>query len=169
MINDISALRFDEKMPRLVADRKVPVILMHMKGTPRDMQAAPFYDDVVKEIREFFKERIEFCKRNNIARERIILDPGIGFGKRFEDNLDIINSLSEFAVLDCPILVGPSRKAFLGHITGKKNPSERDNATCGAVVASILNGASLVRVHNVLAMHDAIKVADTLRNRARGL
>ena len=167
IVNDISALRFDEKMPELVSEREVPIILMHMKGTPRDMQVAPFYNDVVKEIREFFEERIEFCKKNNISQEQIILDPGIGFGKRFEDNLDIINNLSEFLALDCPILVGPSRKAFLGQITGKREPGDRDNATCGAVVASILNGASMVRVHNVLAMYDAIKVADTLKNRAR--
>ena len=167
IINDISALRFDEKMPALVAERKVPVILMHMKGTPRDMQVAPFYEDVVKEIREFFEERIEFCKKNNIGQDKIILDPGIGFGKRFEDNLDIINNLSEFLALDCPILVGPSRKAFLGQITGKREPGDRDNATCGAVVASILNGASMVRIHNVSAMYDAIKVADALRKRAR--
>ncbi len=165
IVNDISALRFDPDMVKLVAERGVPVVLMHMKGTPKNMQVDPYYEDVIGEIKDFFKERIDFCVSNGINKEKIILDPGIGFGKRFEDNLDIINGLKEFSCFKLPILIGPSRKAFLGQITGKENPAERDIATCGAIVASILNGASIVRIHNVRAMLDAIKVADVLKHR----
>ncbi len=165
MINDISALRFDERMADLVAQRGVPVILMHMKGTPRDMQLNPYYEDVIKEIHDFFEERIEFCLSRGIGRHQIILDPGIGFGKRFLDNLDIINNIKAFLDLQRPILVGPSRKAFLGEITGIKTPSHRDVATCGAVVAAVLNGAGLVRVHEPGCCIDAIKVAHALRIR----
>lgn len=167
IINDISALRFDSNMSRLVAEKGVPLVLMHMKGTPKNMQLNPHYDNVIREIKDFFKERIDFCVSKGIKKEQLILDPGIGFGKRFEDNLDIINGLFEFSVFDLPLLVGPSRKAFLGEITGKEEPSERDVATCGAVVAAILNGASIVRIHNVAAMLDAIKVADALKQRKK--
>ncbi len=165
IINDISALRFDEGMAELIAFEGVPVILMHMKGTPRDMQIDPYYDDVVGEIYDFFQERIEYCLSKGIDKKQIILDPGIGFGKRFQDNLDIINNLETFLDLNAPVLVGPSRKAFLGKITGHEDPAKRDNATCGAVVASVLNGASIVRVHEPACIADAVKVAYTLRMR----
>ncbi len=165
VINDISALRFDEKMADIVAKRGVPVILMHMKGTPRDMQLNPHYEDVIREIHDFFKERIDFCARKGISRKQIILDPGIGFGKRFQDNLDIINNMEAFLDLQRPVLVGPSRKAFLGEITGHTTPSHRDVATCGAVVAAVLNGAGLVRVHEPGCVVDAVKVAHALRTR----
>ncbi len=165
VINDISALRFDEKMSDLVAQRGVPVILMHMKGTPRDMQLNPHYDDVIREIHDFFKERINFCMGKGISRKQIILDPGIGFGKRFQDNLDIINNIKAFLDLQRPVLVGPSRKAFLGKITGHATPSHMDIATCGTVVAAVLNGAGLVRVHEPGCVVDAIKVAHALRTR----
>jgi len=165
LINDISALRFDEKMADIVAQKVVPIILMHMKGTPRDMQLSPFYDDVIGEIHDFFEERIEFCLGRGIGRKQIILDPGIGFGKRFQDNLDIINNIEAFLDFQRPILVGPSRKAFLGEITGHTIPSHRDVATCGAVVAAVLNGAGLVRVHEPGCLVDAIRVAHALRTR----
>ena len=165
IINDISALRFSKEMADLVASMGVPVILMHMKGTPRDMQLDPYYDDVIGEVHEFFQERIEYCLAKGINKEQIILDPGIGFGKRFQDNLDIINNLEAFLDFKVPILVGPSRKAFLGKITGHEDPVDRDNATCGAAVASVLNGASIVRVHEPACVVDAVKVAYALRVR----
>ncbi|NPA93824.1 MAG: dihydropteroate synthase [Thermodesulfobacteria bacterium] len=165
IINDISALRFDKEMADLAASTKVPVILMHMKGTPQDMQVDPVYEDVMKEILDFFQERINFCKERGIDTNQIIIDPGIGFGKRFQDNLDIINQLSKLSVLRRPILIGPSRKAFLGKITGHETPELRDNATCGAAVAAVLNGASIVRVHEPGCVADALKVAHALRQR----
>ncbi len=165
IINDVSALRFDNKMAHLAASTGVPVILMHMKGTPQDMQVNPVYEDVVGEILEFFRERLDFCNDSGIDLHQTIIDPGIGFGKRFQDNLDIINGLSTLSVLGRPILVGPSRKAFLGQITGHDRPELRDNATCGAVVAAVLNGASIVRVHEPGCVVDAVKVAHTLRQR----
>ncbi len=165
MINDISGLRMDDRMASVVRDRRVPIVVMHMQGTPRDMQKSPFYHDVVGEIDEFFAERISFCMDQGIPRQNIILDPGIGFGKRFQDNLDIINGMSKFTRHGLPVLAGPSRKAFLGEITGKKIPSERDSATVGAAVACALNGASMIRVHNVAATSDALRVIDALRQR----
>ena len=167
MVNDISGLRHDSDMADLVRDMDVPVVLMHMRGTPQDMQNNPFYHDVVKEVDEFFQERIAFCTRKGISPEKIIIDPGIGFGKRFEDNLDIINGLKRFTRHGVPVMVGPSRKAFLGQITGKKNPSDRDFATVGAVAACAMNGASIIRVHNVSIVADALKVIDALRIRLR--
>ncbi len=165
MINDISGLRMDNSMPELAAERDVPVVIMHMKGTPQTMQEAPFYEDVLQEIDDFFQERIAFCQKNGIKKENIILDPGIGFGKRFEDNLDIINGLAKFTRHGLPVMVGPSRKAFLGKITGREEPADRDIATSGAAVACVLNGASIIRVHNAALVADALKIADALRSR----
>ncbi len=165
IINDISGLRFDPQMTKLVASKGVPIVIMHMKGTPKDMQVDPYYEDVVSEIYDFFQERIAYCLQNGISKQQIILDPGIGFGKRFQDNLDILNGLETFLDLDVPILVGPSRKAFLGHITGQETPALRDNATCGAAVVAVFNGASIVRVHEPGCIKDAVKVAHALRTR----
>ncbi len=165
MVNDISALRFDKNMSDVVAQRGVPVVLMHMKGTPGNMQVAPCYKDVIGEIHDFFRKRINFCMERGITREQIIIDPGIGFGKRFQDNLDIINNIGAFLDLGQPVLVGPSRKAFLGCITNRETPSQRDNATCGAAVVAVLNGASMVRVHEPDCVVDALKVACALRMR----
>ncbi len=166
IINDVSALRADPHMAGLAAETDVPVVLMHMKGTPRDMQVDPSYDDVIAEIGDFFQERISFCQETGIKRERLILDPGIGFGKRFQDNLDIINHISDFKErFGLPILVGPSRKAFLGAITGLDAPEDRDAATAGAVAALVMNGADIVRVHNVAMIRDVILVLDALEKR----
>ncbi len=166
IINDVSALRADPDMVQVALSWQVPVILMHMKGTPRDMQIAPVYTDVVQEISEFFQERLEFCQAAGIPKRRIILDPGIGFGKRFQDNLDIINHLSLFrSRFALPVLVGPSRKAFLGEITGKEDPEDRDIATAAVVMPLIFNGASIIRVHNVAMIRDAVLVAEALKKR----
>ncbi len=166
MINDISALRFDPEMANVLADAQVPVVLMHMKGTPRNMQKNPIYDDVMKEIGDFLHERILWAQSKGISRENVIVDPGIGFGKRFEDNLVILNQLGKLLELKAPILVGPSRKAFLGAITGEQDASKRDTATMGAVAASIMNGTSIVRVHNVAMARIVADVLDAIRNEA---
>lgn len=167
MVNDITALSGDPDMAPLLAERDVPVILMHMKGNPGNMQKSPFYTDVVREIRIYLEERINACLDAGIKKNNIIIDPGIGFGKRLEDNLDIINNLDEFRSLDFPLLTGVSRKAFIGALTGVEEPCNRDNGTAGAVVASVLNGTDICRVHNLKAVRDALKVADALRNRRK--
>ncbi len=149
IINDISALSFSDEMADIVAKLDVPVILMHIKGTPSNMQKDPSYIDVVSEIKEYFTERIDFAISRGIQREKIILDPGIGFGKRVEDNIAIIKNIKKFKDLNLPLLIGLSRKSFLGEIGGEDVPEEREVETISANLISVLNGASILRVHNV--------------------
>jgi dihydropteroate synthase len=149
IINDISALRFDPEMAPLAAAARAPVVLMHMQGTPRDMQQDPHYHDLMGEITAFFRERLEFAISRGIPRDLIVLDPGIGFGKTKEHNLEIIRRLDEFLVLGCPLLLGPSRKAFIGHLTGLAAGPERDVGTLAALLASVQQGAKIIRTHNV--------------------
>ncbi len=162
IVNDISALSKDEKMAATVSKLNVPVILMHMKGIPRNMQEKPFYEDVIKEINGFFKERIQFAIDSGIGKGNIILDPGIGFGKRLEDNCRIIRELAEFKKFDLPILMGLSRKRFLGEITGEQNPAEREIETAVANLISIKNGASIIRVHDVKTTIKMLKTYSSL-------
>ena len=167
IVNDISALRFDPNMVKVVADYDVPVILMHMKGTPRDMQINPTYDDVMHEIVSFLYERKEFAISHGVDEHKIILDPGIGFGKRtgkgIEDNCEIIRRLRELKVLDSPILVGPSRKTFIGNVCGDNEQlpiNERLEGTLAAVVLSVINGADIVRVHDVKEVKRCLRLVD---------
>ena len=162
IVNDVSALRFSENMASVIADLNVPVVLMHMKGTPEHMQENPFYENVINDIKEFFYERIGWAISKGIKREKIIIDPGIGFGKRFEDNIQIIKKLREFKEFDLPILTGVSRKTFLGVISGEKIPEKREAETITANLISILNGASIIRVHNVKNAVNSIKVLKEL-------
>ncbi|MFW6122670.1 MAG: dihydropteroate synthase [Thermodesulfobacteriota bacterium] len=148
IINDISALRFDPDMVHLARDAKVPVILMHMQGTPRDMQSKPHYDDLIGELHAFFEERLQFALSHGLSREFLALDPGIGFGKTFQHNMEIINNLDAFLDLGCPLVIGPSRKAFLGHLLGGRPPAERDLGTLAALAVAVQRGAHLIRVHN---------------------
>jgi dihydropteroate synthase len=148
MINDISALRFDPKMKEVAAEYQVPIVLMHIKGTPKNMQENPYYEDVVKEITEYLKESIQMAKNGGIQEENIIIDPGIGFGKRLEDNLNILKNLEKFSILNCPILVGPSRKSFIGKILDLP-VEERLDGSLAALAVAIMNGANIVRVHDV--------------------
>lgn len=149
IINDISALRFDPEMAKLVVAARAPVVLMHMQGSPRDMQLDPRYDDLMGEIAAFFWERLEFARGQGIAREQIVLDPGLGFGKTWKHNLEILRRLEAFLELGCPLLVGPSRKAFIGHLTGLPAGPERDVGTLAALLASVQHGARIIRTHNV--------------------
>jgi dihydropteroate synthase len=149
VINDISALRFDPEMAPLAAAAGAPVILMHMQGTPRDMQRDPHYGDLMGEITAFFRERLEFAVARGIPRELLVLDPGIGFGKTLEHNLELIRRLAEFRELGCPLLLGPSRKAFIGHLTGRPAGPERDVGTLAALAAGVQRGARIIRTHNV--------------------
>jgi dihydropteroate synthase len=163
MVNDISGLRFDPNISSLVAGLGVPVVLMHIKGSPRDMQKNPTYEALVPEIMDYLRESIRIAEHAGVPSEMIIVDPGIGFGKTFDHNLEIINRLSEFASLERPVLVGPSRKAFIGEILGGAPPSERAFGTAAAVTASILNGANIVRVHDVAEMAMVARVADAIK------
>jgi dihydropteroate synthase len=149
IVNDVSALRDDPAMARLAAERRVPVILMHMLGTPKTMQQAPQYGDVVEDIVAFLAGRIRAATAAGIDRRRIIIDPGIGFGKTVRHNLEIIRRLDEFAVLNVPIAIGPSRKRFIGAVLGIDDPKERVMGTAAALAAATLAGAHVVRVHDV--------------------
>ena len=148
MINDISAFTLDPHIGETAAALGMYVVMMHMKGTPEDMQADPWYDDVVGEVCEFLRERMAFAMDRGVSEENIILDPGIGFGKRVEDNLRIIKDLRTFKELGRPILVGVSRKTFIGKITDSPVDG-REEGTLAAVAISIWNGADIVRVHDV--------------------
>ena len=161
LVNDISGLTFDEKMIDIVIARKVPVILMHMKGTPRSMQVDPHYNNVIKEICEFFKRKVKSAKNSGILDNMIILDPGIGFGKRLEDNFEIIRELKQICAMGYPILLGPSRKAFIG--TSLSLPvEERLEGTLASITASIMNGANIIRVHDVKETLRAVKITEKI-------
>jgi dihydropteroate synthase len=161
LVNDISALRFDSRLARVIAEYQVPVILMHMQGTPRDMQKKPQYHHLLGDIYQFFAERIDWARNQGIPREHIFIDPGIGFGKTFSQNLSLIKRLDFFQDLDQPIVLGTSRKAFIGHLTGQ-DPLNRDWGTAATLVVGARQGAHVVRVHNVAVAKQVMAVADAL-------
>ena len=171
MINDITALRSDPGLGALAAESGVPVVLMHMQGEPRTMQVAPRYDDLVAEIRLFLQQAADAAEARGVRRERLIVDPGIGFGKTAEHNLELIRRLPEFAGLGLPLLVGPSRKAFIrrlvkpegDHDISPDHPAV-ETGTQAAVAAAILKGAHIVRVHDVANTRATLKVADAIMN-----
>ena len=166
IINDISAMRLDPRMAEVAVEAGVPVILMHMQGTPENMQLNPRYDDLINEIYGFFDDAVKRCKSAGIAEHMIILDPGLGFGKTFDHNLSVIHQLKKFQALQKPLLAGPSNKAFIGKILGKE-AHERDTGTMAAVAACVMNGAHIVRVHNVKLSVETVKIIDAiLRERA---
>ncbi len=162
IVNDISGLQFDEKMIEVVKNHDVPVVIMHIKGTPQDMQKDPHYDNLMKEIVAYFHERLEFCNQNGIKKENIILDPGIGFGKRIQDNFELIRKLKKIVHLGYPVLSGPSRKSFIGLILNLPT-DKRLEGTGATITASILNGAKIVRVHDVKEMKRVVTIADHIR------
>ena len=163
IINDISSFKFDPDMLHLAAERETPVILMHLKGNPKTMQDNPSYENLLEEVKSFFQERIDKAVSSGITREKIILDPGIGFGKNFQDNLSLIRNLRYFENLGRPILVGHSRKSFIGKIMGQP-PQDRLEGSLSAAVLSVSQGAHLLRVHDVAATKKAILVADAILN-----
>lgn len=158
LVNDVTALRGDPDMADVVARTGAGIVLMHMHGTPRTMQQAPHYDDVVGEISEFFEERIRFAMAHGIVRRQIILDPGIGFGKLLMHNLMLLAQLRRFVQFECPVLVGVSQKAFLGQLVDRP-VQERQWATAAAVAMAVDRGAGILRVHDVKAMKDVVQVA----------
>jgi dihydropteroate synthase len=162
MVNDISALRFDPGMTALVAEANIPVVLMHMKGIPDSMQDKPVYRNLIQEIIDFLEAAVDRAVRGGIRREMVIVDPGIGFGKTFDHNLEIIRELSRFRYLDRPVLLGSSRKAFIGHII-ERPAHERDTGTMATVAAAVMNGAHMVRVHDVKRAVETVRVIDAIR------
>jgi dihydropteroate synthase len=162
LVNDISGLRFDPKMPEIVSKFRVPVVIMHVQGTPKNMQSAPSYEALIPEITDYFREGIRIALDAGIAEDMIILDPGIGFGKTFDQNLEIINRLAEFTLLEKPLLIGPSRKAFLGKILDDAPAAGRLEGTAAVTAISVMNGANIIRAHDVREMAKVVKVADAV-------
>ncbi len=170
IINDISSLRVDPELADVVVKSDVPIILMHMKGTPETMQLAPVYDDLLGEIRAFFEKVMADAEARGIPKSRVIIDPGIGFGKTVRDNLLLIRELGRLESLDVPILVGSSRKSFIRNILKDEDETdispelpEVETGTQASVAASILNGAHIVRVHNVANTLTTVKIIDAIR------
>jgi dihydropteroate synthase len=163
IVNDISALRFDERLARVIAENGVWVVLMHMQGTPETMQQAPNYVDPVREIKDFLGERIASATAAGISRTRIIIDPGIGFGKRLEHNLAILRGINSLTTLGPPVLIGLSRKSFLGEILGLPVES-RLEGTIAANAIAVANGVDIIRVHDVKEGKRTVEVARRLRD-----
>ena len=162
IVNDISALRFDSAMTSVIAQEKVPVILMHMQGTPRTMQAEPCYQDVVREVRDFLAAQLYEAMDAGVAPQAIVIDPGIGFGKNLEHNLQLLRGLPALAALGQPVLVGVSRKAFIGKILNLE-PDQRLEGSLAAAVAAVLGGANILRVHDVAESAKVARIADAIR------
>ncbi len=163
VINDISGLRFDPEMPDLAAKSKVPVVIMHIRGTPKNMQRNPSYKTLIPEIMDYLREGISIARRSGISDEKIIIDPGIGFGKTVAHNLEIINRLNEFAGFEKPILLGHSRKSFIGNILDDAPVTDRLEGTAAAAAIGIFNGADIIRVHDIKAMVRVARIADEIK------
>ncbi len=161
IINDISGLGFDSELGTVAAQFGAPVILMHIKGKPKNMQLNPSYDNVVNEIYEYFEERLKYAVGSGINKRQIVFDPGLGFGKRLRDNYEIVNGLKKFANLGCPILVGPSRKSFIQKVLDLPSEEAKEGSLAMAT-AAILNGAQIIRVHDVKEMNRVAQIADFL-------
>ncbi len=161
IINDISGLRFDKNMVRLASKMQCPVVIMHMLGNPQNMQDNPLYNDLITDLVLFFQDRIDFMITNGISQNNIIIDPGIGFGKTVEHNFTILRKLDQIVKLGFPVLIGPSRKSFIG-TTLQLPPEDRIEGTAAAVTAAIVNGARIVRVHDVKEMARVVKITEKI-------
>lgn len=166
MINDITALE-DERMALLAAKKNVPVILMHMQGSPGTMQIEPKYKNVVKEVLDYLIEKAQTAEKAGIEKEKIFIDPGIGFGKTLEHNLELLRNIDVFVGSGYRVLVGTSRKKFIGTITGKAEPKERIFGTAATVAIAAAAGVSIVRVHDVAQMVDVVKTANEFRVKSK--
>ncbi|NEQ75208.1 MAG: dihydropteroate synthase [Okeania sp. SIO2C9] len=170
LINDISGGTYDQDMFSVVATLKVPIVLMHIKGTPKTMQQLTDYQDLIGEIYQFLESRIEAAITAGIERDKIIIDPGLGFAKNYEQNLEIIRNLSKFRSLNCPILVGLSRKSFIGKILNQPDAKQRVWGTAAGCVAAIAESVDILRVHDVKEMSEVSRVADVIfRKEEKGL
>lgn len=159
IVNDVSALRFDEDMVSVVSEHGAGLVLMHMKGTPATMQQAPRYDDVVREVREFLAERIEFAVARGVKKSQIAVDPGIGFGKTVEHNLKILAQLEQFRGMGCPIVVGASRKSFIG-----RQPEQRLAGSLAVAAWAVAHGANVVRVHDVAETVRVVRMIEAIQH-----
>ncbi len=164
IINDISALQKDPEMISLVKETTVPLIIMHMQGKPADMQVNPEYQNVTDDILDFFKERIDWIKENGVAVSRLIIDPGIGFGKTLQHNLSILKNLKKISALGVPVLLGHSRKRFLGDITDTVVEKERDLATAVVSALCYRENIAIIRVHDVTATRQALLLSEAIRS-----
>jgi dihydropteroate synthase len=162
LVNDISGLRFSPDMARVVADSGAAVVIMHIRGTPRDMQAAPVYEDLLAEIIDYLAGGVERAVRAGVPRDRVLIDPGIGFGKTLEHNLEIIGRLDELRVLGCPVVLGTSRKRFIGAVLNAPDPRDRLEGTAATVALGIARGAHIVRVHDVAHMAKVARMTDAI-------
>ncbi len=163
-VNDVTAFRHEPELAGFVADHRCDCCLMHMLGEPRTMQDDPRYDDVVDDVRAFLEARAEFAVGEGVREERIMVDPGIGFGKTLQHNLELLRRLDEIAAIGFPVVIGTSRKSFLARLTGREDPHERVAATVATTVLALERGASVFRVHDVAPTKDALAVATaTLR------
>ena len=163
VINDVSALTHDTKSAAVVSQSALPVCLMHMKGTPQTMQDKPHYDNVVDEILSFFEQRLEFCAEQGIEMSRVILDPGIGFGKTVDHNLSIIKNVAKFKTLGCPVLLGVSRKSFIGTLCQEDNPKNRVSGSLSAALYALEQGIEIFRVHDVQETKQAFTIHHAIR------
>ncbi|HEY1591941.1 MAG TPA: dihydropteroate synthase [Solirubrobacteraceae bacterium] len=159
LVNDVTAMRGDPEMAGVVASAGVECCLMHMLGDPRTMQDDPRYDDVVSDVKAFLEQRMAYAIAAGIAEEQILLDPGIGFGKTVEHNLELLRRLDELVAIGRPIVIGTSRKSFLGRLTGRENPADRVPGTIATCVVALDRGARIFRVHDVAPVYDALLVA----------
>ena len=166
MVNDVSALRADAEMGEAMRRAGVPVVLMHMRGRPKTMQNRPFARDVMRDVMRGLREAMERARRAGIGRSRVILDPGIGFGKSMEQNCEVLARLPELARLGCPLLVGTSRKSFIAKLLGGTGEDNRVWGTAATVAAAALGGAHIVRVHDVREMAQVVRVADAIAGKA---
>jgi len=163
LINDISAMRFDTQMAALIARREAAVVLMHMQGTPQTMQHAPAYRHVIDEVYSFLAARLEWAMQQGITRQRIVLDPGFGFGKAVRHNLALLRGLEHFRALGQPLLVGTSRKTFLGRLL-QREVWDRLEGTMASVIYATLRGAAIVRVHDVKPVVQTVRLVDSLEH-----
>ena len=168
IVNDISGATFDEQMLETVAQLDVPIILMHIRGNPQTMQSLTDYQDVVAEVLEFLRTQVDKAIACGVARNKIIIDPGIGFAKTAEQSLELLQRLDELKTLRLPLLVGVSRKSFMRPILQKKDPKERIWGTAAACYGAIAKGADILRVHDVTQMYDVCRVADAIERRFIG-
>jgi dihydropteroate synthase len=167
ILNDVSGLRMDPRLGEVARRARAPLILMHMRGTPQSMQRGPFARDVIRDVMAGLRDAVARARRAGLAKAQLLLDPGIGFGKKYEQNFEILARLPEFARLGCPIVIGTSRKAFLGKALARPGgpnapPEERLLGTAATVTASVLGGAHIVRVHDVAEMVRVARVADAI-------
>jgi dihydropteroate synthase len=163
-VNDVTAFRHEPEIAGFVADSRCDCCLMHMLGEPRTMQQDPRYEDVVDDVRAFLEERAEFAVREGVREDRIMVDPGIGFGKTLDHNLELLRRLDEIVTIGFPVVIGTSRKSFLGRLTGRDDPHDRVAATLATTVLALERGAAVFRVHDVGPTKDALAVATaTLR------